>query len=377
MATRIHYVINARIPHVRAYGIQIAKMTEALIEAGAQVTIVIPRTLASHADMQQVNGLRTPVRTVVVRGLDWSDKGRIPFFIGSLVFMVSSFIFLRSEKKKGNVDAVYTVDMDTFSYALLPLTGIPCFAEMHGAKRPSIANRLFFKRARGVIATNKEIESSLTHTFGIPSARITVQPNGVDVAQISNVPQKSEARAELGIPADAQVALYAGRFYGWKGLEILPRAAALAHDIQWYVIGGSEESFKQFAGVTELPENLHVAGDKPVDAIPKWLTSADTLLILGTRAHEQSYRYTAPMKVYEYMAARRPIIAAGTPALTGIIAESDALFYTPDDAADLARLVKNIVAIDSSPMTERAFRSAIEHSWSKRAERVLSFVSSI
>lgn len=375
MALRIHYVINARVPHVRAYGIQIAKMSEALIEAGAELTIVIPKTLASERDMQAVNGLRTPVRTVVLSGLDWYDKGRIPFLIASLVFMISSFVYLMREKRRGNIDCVYTVDMDTFSYALLPLTGVPCIAEMHGAKRPTFANRFFFRRARSIVATNQEIADTLADTFSIARERILVEPNGVDLSEFEHAPDKSAARSQLSLPAGGRIALYAGRFYAWKGLEILVRAAALSPDVQWYVIGGTEDSFKKFTGTHTLPENVHVMGDKSSPEIPIWLAAADTLLILGTKTHEQSYRFTAPMKIYEYMAARRPVVAAGTPALRGIIQENEANFYTPDDAVDLVRAITSTIENDTKNQIERAREASAHHTWLKRAQRVLSTLS--
>lgn len=377
MALRIHYVINARVPHVRAYGIQIAKMSEALIEAGALLTIVIPKTLASTRDMQTENGLRIPVRIVVLPGLDWYDKGKIPFLIASLVFMVSSFLYLMREKRQGNIDCIYTVDMDTFSYALFPLTGIPCVAEMHGAKRPTIANRYFFGRVQGIIATNQEIADSLAITFSIPRERIIVEPNGVDVSEYEHAPDKAAAREQLGLPIDARIALYAGRFYAWKGLDILVRAATLAPHVQWYVIGGTDAQFKQCIKEAVLPENLHVMGDMSARDIPTWLSAADTLLILGTKSHEQSYRFTAPMKVYEYMAARRPVVAAGTPALTSIIPETEAHFYEPDNADGLVSVVNGALSADTTPMTERSFQAARAHTWLKRAERVLSFIQMV
>ena len=40
---KIYYVANARMPTEKAHGIQIAKMCEALIEAGAKVELIVPR----------------------------------------------------------------------------------------------------------------------------------------------------------------------------------------------------------------------------------------------------------------------------------------------------------------------------------------------
>ena len=376
MTTTIHYVVNARLPHVRAYGIQIAKMCEAFIEEGTTLTLVIPRTRASRKFMREENALRTDVHTVVVPGLDWYDRGRAGFLLASLVFMVSSTWYLVREKIRGNLKVIYTIDMDTFSYAYLPLFGVPCYAEMHGAKRATIVNRFFFRRAAGVIATNQEIRDVLQTTFDLPPGRSIVEENGVDESEFTRVLSKAEAPEKLSIPEGKPVALYAGRFYPWKGLDILVAAARRAPDIAWYAVGGSLEQFREFTGSAELPPNLHIVADRPVNEMPCWLACADALLVLGTRKNEQSFRFTSPMKVYEYACARRPIVASATAALQGILSGSEALFYTPDDADDLVGKVRHATdgGQEIDRMTARARARASAHTWSVRASRILSFM---
>lgn len=374
---RVHYVVNARIPHTRAYGIQVAKMCEALIEAGVSLTLIIPRTQASRISMQTHNRLRVEVPTVVLPGFDGYSHGRLAFVASSLLFMIVSFLHLLREKLAGRLDIVYTIDMDTFSYGLLPLLGVPCFVEMHATKRRNAMNTFFFKHAAGIIATNKEIRHMLMERFMLTNNRVLVEPNGVDFQQFENAPSRSEARRQLSLAPDARIALYAGRFYTWKRLDILADACRHMPDVQCYVIGGDRTLFERVTGVANMPANLHIAGERESDEVPLWLAAADALLLLGTKSNEHSYRETAPMKIYEYMAARRPIIASRTRALESIVARDSVLFYEPDNAQDLARNVRaaleNTGAIGE--MIVHATEEARLHAWKNRAREIVSFIS--
>lgn len=375
--TRIHYIVNARLPHTRAYGIQIAKMCEAFIEAGVELTLVVPNTRASQKEMRAQNGLRVDVPTVILPGLDWYDRGRAAFALASLIFMVASFAYLLKEKLRGRLGIVYTVDMDTFSYLLLPILGALCFAEMHSVKRATPVNRFFFKRATGIIATNSEIKYALTESFSIPHGRIIVEPNGVDPGQFKALPPKRDARRKLSLPPGKTMALYVGRFYKWKGLGILADTCKLLPDIDFMVVGGTREDFQRYAGVSQVPDNLHIAGESAAEMISTWLAAADVLLVLGTKTNEQSYRFTAPMKIYEYMAADRPIVASATPALRSFVGQNEVFWYEPDNAASLNQAIRLVLSGEGKEnILKRAHAAAAEHTWAKRVSRTIDFMRS-
>src|SRR5438067_1345356 len=101
--TKIHYVVNARMPHTRAYGIQIAKMCEAFIENGVDLTLIIPRTHASRKSLRDLNALCVDVKTVIMPGLDWYDRGRFGLLLSSLIFMFTSFLYLFWRRAQGSL----------------------------------------------------------------------------------------------------------------------------------------------------------------------------------------------------------------------------------------------------------------------------------
>jgi len=368
---KLYYVVNARMPNTKAYGIQIAKMCEAFVEQGVDVELLIPRTRQAHIPLREFYDLRVDVPTRILPGLDWYDRGSILFAVGSLVFMVSVCLYLFTRRSSA---AIYTIDMDPYSYSPLALLGLPLAVEMHSPKHANVLTRLFFRKADAIITTNPLIKDKLASVFNLPSERFIVEPNGVD-PHAFEAPSKEEARVRLGLPTEAKIVLYVGRFYDWKGMRVLQKASVELgwEDIATYLVGGTQ---KEFETATKGPSGpLHFGGFVAHKDIGLWCAAADALLILGTRANEFSYRYTAPMKLFEYLASGRPVVAADTPALRSLVSEREVTFYVPDDPVDLARQVSSVFS--APERAERAsvegLQSAREHTWSKRVERIRAF----
>ncbi|MDE1919370.1 MAG: glycosyltransferase family 4 protein [Patescibacteria group bacterium] len=371
---RLYYIANARMPNEKAHGIQIAKMCEAFIEAGVDLTLVVPNRRTVSQSLRDYYGLRVGVPLVRLPALDWYALGRVGYFLSSLSFMLSYTLFVWRKKLAGEDFILYTVDTENYSSSALALVDRPLFSEMHGSKPRTFAQRLLFKHARGIVAINSIIAEELGKNFPRSRVRYLVEPNGVDLLQFSGI-DKKDARARLGLPSDASIVLYAGRFFAWKGLELLPPAAAAAPSIRWQVVGGGREDFARLVEAP-LPGNLFFAGSRPHSEIPLWLAAADAFVVLGTARDRQSYRYTSPMKLFEYLAAGRPVVASDTPALREIVSEKEALFYAPDDARDLARAAARAAAGGDDVMARVAAgkRRASDCSWRARARRILRFM---
>lgn len=367
---KIYFVANARMPTEKAHGIHVAKMCEAFIEGGAQVVLVTP-TRDRRASVRDFYHLRVDVPLVRLPTLDLYTLGRVGYRIGSSIFMLTSLLFLCWKKLCGEQFIVYTVDLDNFSSSLLPLVGMPLYSEMHGGKPATRAQKFLFRHARGIIAINAIIVEELKHMFARSRARYLVEPMAVDLAAFTTF-DKREAREKLGLPLGANMVLYAGQFFAWKGLEIIPRAAALSTSLRFQMVGGDEMAFKTLVD-EDLPPNLFFAGVRPHTEIVLWLAAADALLVLGTKRDMLSYRYTSPMKLFEYMTAGRNIVAAKTPAIEQIVSEEEVFFYTPDDAADLARQVMEAQTVDTKKAAAQA-TLAEKHTWAARASRILEFI---
>ncbi len=372
---KLYYVANFYMPFEKAYGIQLAKMCEALIEEGVDLTLVVP-SRGPQTSLREFYSLRVAIPTVWLPTLDLAEYERFGYFCMSLSFSISYFIFLFYKWLRGERFVLYTIDADRYSSSALAFIPAPLFSEMHGGKSHTPGSRLLFSLLRGFIAINRIIIVDLKETFPHSPACYIAEPNGVDLAMFAPR-DRPQARIRLGLPLDVPTVLYTGRFYEWKGLEIISRAAALTPEIRWQLVGDTRETFAE-AVKEPLPANMYFAGGRPHSEMPLWNAAADAVLVLGTKRDEQSYRWTSPMKLFEHMAAGRPILASNTPAIRDAVSENEVLLYEPDNAEDLADKARQAVAggEQTASMVSRAAQTATNFSWSNRAKRVIQFINS-
>ena len=375
---KLLYIANARMPTERAHGIQLAKMCEALVKSGADLELVLPKRKTGEESIEQFYGFSTKIPIKKLPVLSLYRFGKIGFWVGSFSFAVSYFLYILWRRICGDRLILYTIDMDQFSFFAVPALGLPYFVEMHDAKEKNLVYSWLLRRARGIVVINNLIKEKIAKRFRIHPEKITVHPNGIDLQQFDIAMPQREARARLGLPNDRRIALYVGKVYDWKGMEILADAAAyLGADTYLYLVGATESEFHQACG-GKIPSNIVCVGQRDYKEIAFWLKAADVLLVLGTKKNEYSYYHTSPMKMFEYMASRTPIVASKTPAVMQAVSDAEVVFYTPDDAKNLAEKIEYTVSHhpELAAKIDAAHRRVLPLSWEKRASAILSFISS-
>ena len=374
---KIYYVANTRMPTERAHGIQLIKMCEAFISEGGELELLVPRLSGDAEYIKIFYGLKLPVPVRKMPAFNFYDFGRVGFIVSSISFAASYFIWLVLKRILGEKFIVYTVDLDHFSFLPLAILGVPYFIEIHGEKKKTFLHKFFFKRANGVFAINRFIKENLMKNFNLPSEKIALSPNGIDMERFALGVSRREARIKLNLPLDKRLILYVGRFYDWKGLEILFSAAEkLGQDFIFYFVGGTSDEAEAFTKTKAIPPNIIFIGTKDYKEIPLWLSVADALLLFGTAKNEASYYYTSPMKLFEYMASRCPIVASRTPANEAIVSDAEVFFYEPDKPESLARQIEEVFRnpVLAGAKIDATFQRIREFSWQKRASSIMSFI---
>lgn len=137
-----------------------------------------------------------------------------------------------------------------------------------------------------------------------------------------------ELRRDLAIPAGAPVALYVGSFAAYQGvgllLEAAPRLRGEHRDAHLVLVGAGLDAL-----AASPPAGVRVVPRQSRDDLPRWLGLADVLV--SVRTHGRN----APLKIFDYLAAGRPIVATDGPAHRSLLDESRALLVPPT-AAGLA-----------------------------------------
>ncbi len=376
---RLLYVANARIPTEKAHGVNIAKMCETLGQYHPDTMLVVPdRKNEISEDLFSYYNLRKTfsVKRIPVR--DNVDKG----FWGYWQTQIS---FTRNLSRQGwDKSEVVILTRDEWSGFLLSLLGYRVYYDMHGFPE----NWLFFwKRAlrsmKGLICTNEWKMTQAHKRFGISKKKMILARNACDPDQFSVDFSKHEAREQTNLPLDKKIVMYTGHLYDWKGADVLAQAAEHL-DINTVVVfvGGTDKDVKVFTKRYKSCNTILVLGHKPHAMMPTYLCAADVLVIPNSKksANPRLVPYsiydTSPMKLFEYMASNRPIVASDLPSIREVINEKSAKLVEPDDPEALAASITHMLdhPDQANILVSTAMDLVREYSWDKRAQKILDFM---
>jgi glycosyltransferase involved in cell wall biosynthesis len=223
-----------------------------------------------------------------------------------------------------------------------------------------------------VVAVSRELKELLV-AAGHASSRIAVVPNGVDAELFR--PDGDAYRDGLD---DRLVVGFVGSLKPWHGLEMLADAfRRLARDSRFHllVVGDGPQARVIEELDRELPGRVTRIGAVPHTEVPKYLRAMD-IAVAPYPALERFY--FSPLKVLEYMATGRAVVATGIGQLTELIrAGVNGVLVEPGRTGALGDAIAFLA--DDAGRRRALGRAAVEnvrreHLWTHRARRVLEFV---
>lgn len=373
---KIYYIINARIPTEKAHGIQVMKMCEAFAREGEGVTLIVPRRRNTiKEDPFAYYGVERNFRIIYLPTLDFFGF-HIPFsfFIETFTFAVSVWLFLLKEKEMA---ILYTRGETPVLFSLFLPKRFKLFWETHIKPQKMWWYRNVLAKSRGIIVVTKYYRNELAAKYGIPPGNILCAPDGVDLEIFDITINREEARKKLGLPLDKKLAVYTGHLYSWKGADTLALAARLLLDDTMVVfVGGTEEDIVPFRQKYGDNPHILIVGQRPHKEIPFYLKAADVLVLPNTAKEASSRWYTSPIKLFEYMASERPIIASDLPSIRDVLNERNVIFVPPDDPKSIAGAVETLLKDNTRvDMLAKNARKDVEvYTWALRAKNILSFI---
>ncbi|MFA6095600.1 MAG: glycosyltransferase [Candidatus Paceibacterota bacterium] len=371
-------IFHGRFPSEKAASLFAAKSAEAFARQGMEVELLVPkRRGGADANPYDFYGVKDNFSLAYLPTVDLF--GRVPaglaFWLSYIAFSISAFFHLVSSS--GKDDIIYSNEGLPLMLASFARTN--CFYELHDfPESKKTLFKILLSRMQWILAHNRWKERKLFELFPrLAKKKVLMERNAVDIAAFDLDITKEAARKKLSLPEDRLIALYTGHLYGWKGVHALVDAAKmLPHGISVALVGGTDEDVRALKGYAGDAPNIIFAGHRPHSEMPFWQKAADVLVLPNSAKEKISAFYTSPMKLFEYMASKRPIVATDLPSIREIVGDDAAVVVAPDDAHALVAGIE-MAANDAKGSEERvrnAFRWVSEHTWDKRAERILAFM---
>lgn len=230
-------------------------------------------------------------------------------------------------------------------------------------------DRFVFARAAAIVVVSPDLKRRIT-TLGVDPARILTLPNAV-------APELVRPEAELS-PAPRGARVVVG-FVGWlvdwhrleRLLEALQAARARVPGLVLRLVGEGprRRALADAADRLGLADAVEFVGAVPHDRVPSVVDAMDICVV----PHSNVYR--SPIKLFEYMARGRAVLAPDTEPIRDVLRDGDNGRLFP--VGSVAALADGIVALAVNPdlrrrLGLRALRDVRErHTWDHNARAVL------
>ena len=238
--------------------------------------------------------------------------------------------------KKHNIPFVYYF-IDVI-YALIPEKAFQKLGQLFTEKT--------IRNADLVITINKKL-SEFAYSVGAKENSTILIDAGIDLASYDPDLDDARIREEYGISQDDVVLFFMGWIYEFAGMKELART--LGENKEKYpnykiLVVGDGDAYDEMCEIRDeydMADQLILTGKQPFEKIPEFLASADFCL-LPAHIDEPIMQDIVPIKIYEYLAMKKVVIASELPGLSKEFGYGNGIEYI-QEASEVLDVVENIL----------------------------------
>lgn len=364
------YVARAAIPSQSANSIHVMKICEAFAELCSEFELIVPESTECEAeDIFDFYGVK---RRFAIQRIKQRK------FLGGLYrywFAISAILLIIKKK------SVRVITRDPIVAFFAVLFHKKVVLDLHGelahlcGRSYRIIKMDFFRKSKylNIVMITEALTKYYEKKYQLDPHSVTVLPDGYtpeNFIPYSGLPLLKEPGMRIA---------YAGSFGVGRGYEIIEELARQDSENRYTIYGGMREDARKVTGHNP-PENISFKGFIANKDIPEALCNQDILLIPYQNTliakGEDIGKVISPLKLFEYMAARRVIIASDLQVLKEILNESNCYLAVPDDVSSWRESIAHISANreEAASKAEKARQDVKQYTWKIRAERMLKLM---
>jgi len=364
---------SAKIPSRSANSIQIMKMAQAYKKLGHEIKLYLPaisdpatwKSLAEHYGLSTRFDIKYLPSNRFLRGYDFALQ------------------CVRQVQRDG-LQLIHTRHPQSAAWA--SDFGIPTIFELHdlpsGALGPRLL-RLFHSGSggRSLVVITQALAKALEikYRYLKNSDLMQVHPDGIDIERYLNLPASSAARLQLKLE-DTFTVGYTGHLYEGRGINMILALAKALPAINFLLVGGRAMDIDRYRmkSAEKNLKNVKFAGFVANAELPLYQAASDILLMpyqakVSASSGGDIASFLSPMKMFEYLAAERSILASDLSVFSEILNEQNA-WRLP--AQDIEAWISAIQRLEKDSKLRQSYakaagKSAQAYTWEKRAEAIL------
>lgn len=365
---KICYLAKTQIPSRRANSVHIMKMCQAFARNGHDVTLLLPKEGADEkVDVYSYYDVEPIFK---IEWLPWYQvKGQNFLYAGGIKKRLAAL----------KPDLVYGRYLHGCLAAVLG--GHPVIFEMHATmeEQSRLSQWLFSrlvknKNLKRIVMISEALRRYCVKKYNISEEIAFVAHDGADMQPDQEKSLKTD-RSNAAIRAG-----YVGSLYPGKGMELIYKLLEKCPDVHFDVVGGDEKDIQLWAEKCRNYNNITFHGFLPQSELPSLWAEFDILLApyqskVLIQGKEDVASWMSPLKIFEYMAAKKPIIASDLPVLREVLNTSNALLVPCEDLDGWRQAIDQCLNPEFREiLVKNAYDDFKNHyTWTARAKNVISF----
>ncbi|MFA0779671.1 MAG: hypothetical protein RJAPGHWK_001175, partial [Candidatus Fervidibacter sp.] len=154
---------------------------------------------------------------------------------------------------------------------------------------------------------------------------------------------------------------FVGVIAEWVDIKLLIKIASWRPRWSFVLVG----PIKRSIALPDLPPNIYLLGPKPYDMVPAYLQGIDVAIIPFERT-EFITRYVNPIKLYEYLAAGKPVVTTPMGDYDGL----ETFVHIAETPEAFASAIEVAMKETTPQFKEARWRAILDRSWQVRANQV-------
>jgi glycosyltransferase involved in cell wall biosynthesis len=364
------------------------ELVENLSNYGHEIHLIVPKT--------EFHPLNSNIKLYFIPRIDF-----IPFIIRAPLQVILSTLNCLKILKKKKIDIIY---IRSFHFALAAILlskiySVKVILEVNGLKIDELDAQknclnIISKKIIGPLETlaernvdairvvTREIKNDLV-SRGVDEKKIKVIENGANVDIFKPIDKKAISlfKQKIGINSLDKIVIFVGSFYSWQGIEYLIQAAPnileVNTNVRFLIVGDGIMKTKWIQLVNELKisDKFIFTGRVPYEAVPSYINTSD-ICVTPKKPIKSGY---SPLKLYEYMACCKPVVATRTNGFEIIEEYNAGILINPDNSREFADAIKKL--LHNNTLRIKYGRNGREyviknHSWESVVKKVADLCES-
>lgn len=368
---RITYIANSIVPSRSANSVHVMRMCSALASNGHKVTLLVPQRPETESTCTSAHEFYGVNENFGIERLKW------PGFRGR-AYIYAVYAAARARRLKSelvycrNVHACY----------LCAVSGIPAIFESHApiSDFDTLGTCMFnhlirLSKFRRLVVISDALHGYYLQKYPSLTGRVITARDGADV-------QSGVAAGPLfGKEHSGQLRVgYAGQLYRGKGMEVIEKLCERCPWADFHIMGGMATDIDYWKGRLRGRQNVYLHGFLPPADVGRGIAACDVMLapyqnnVTGYGRRRELSSWMSPLKIFEYMAARKAMIVSDIPVLREMLDATNAILVRPDDVDQWAAALDSLRENEQlrSRLADQAHEALVtRYTWSIRARRVL------